>query len=92
MEYIIFCLVGAAGAFIRLLLGGKGLLLLPRVETMPNGSRHLNLGFISGLFIGAAAGWLAPSSLGMDSIVAFIAGYGGSDIIENLIERAKKLP
>jgi len=91
MEILIYCLVGACAGLLRLLISGKGIIPLPRIETK-HGHKFINLGFVTPLIIGAIAGWLAPSALGVNSIVAFLSAYGGVDFIENLIERMRKLP
>jgi len=90
MEVVFFALAGAAGGFIRALITGKGVIVLPRIQVV-RGSRHLNLGILCPVLIGAFSGWLAPATLGVNSIVAAIAGYSGSDFIENIIERRIKL-
>jgi len=89
MEILFFALAGAAGGFIRAIITGKGLIAVPKVQVV-RGSRHLNLGIIAPILIGAFAGWLAPATLGVNSVVAAIAGYSGSDFIENIIERRLK--
>jgi len=90
-EMALFAAVGLLFGFVRAIVTGKGLIALPRIETK-NEHKFLNLGVIAPMIIGAAAGWLAPYSLGVDMVVAALAGYTGADFIENLIERAKKLP
>ena len=87
---VIYALTGAAGGFIRAVITGKGVIPLPRVERAPGGSPHLNLGFLAPMAIGALAGYLAPAALGVDSVVSAMAGYAGSDFLENLIERRLK--
>ena len=85
MEYLFFALIGGFAGFVRSVITGKGLIALPKVETKGT-HKFLNLGFIAPIIIGCFAGWLAPYHLGVDSAVAGLAGYCGSDIIENLIE------
>jgi hypothetical protein len=87
---VAYALMGAAGGLIRTVITGKGIIPLPRVEEKVGGSRHLNLGFLAPMAIGALAGYLAPAALGVDSVVSAIAGYAGSDFLENLIERSLK--
>ena len=91
MEYLIYALLGAFGAFIRCLITGKGIIALPKIKEQ-QGSKYINLGIVAPLFIGAFAGWLAPAHLGVNSVVAAIAGYAGTDFIENIVERVAKLP
>ncbi|KKM96135.1 hypothetical protein LCGC14_1181130 [marine sediment metagenome] len=91
MEYLLYAGLGALGGFVRVLITGKGMIALPRFQEV-KGSRHLNLGFLVPLVIGAFAGWLAPATLGVNGVVAAIAGYSGSDMVENIIERARRLP
>ena len=88
MEILIYCLVGGLAGFLRCAISEKGLVPLPKIEVKGT-HRFLNLGILFPIMIGAIAGWLAPSTLGMDSIVAFIAGWGGTDLLENIIERIK---
>lgn len=84
---LIWILAGAAGGVIRTIVTGKGIVPLPFVKTVAEGSRHLNLGILAPMFIGALAGYLTSNSLGVDGAVAAIAGYAGSDFLENLVER-----
>lgn len=91
MEYLIYAALGAAGAFVRCLITGKGVVALPKIKQQ-QGSRYINLGLLAPLFIGAFAGWLAPAHLGVNGVVAAIAGYAGTDFIENVVERIGKLP
>ena len=87
---ILYALTGAGGGLIRTVVTGKGIIVLPRVHEKPGGSRHLNLGFLAPMAIGALAGYLAPTALGVDGIVAAMAGYAGTDFLENLVERRLK--
>ena len=80
---------GAMGGFIRTLVSGKGFIVLPAVKDGPEGKR-LDLGFIAPMCIGALAGYLGPTSLGTDGMVAAISGYVGTDMLENLAERFLK--
>ena len=89
---LIWLVAGAIGGLFRAIIGGKGILLLPRIHTVVGGSRHLNLGVVAPILIGAAAGFIAPYSLKVDGIVAFMAGYMGSDVLENLVERTFHKP
>lgn len=91
MEYLIYALLGAFGGFIRCLITGKGIIALPKIKEQ-QGSKYINLGIVAPLLIGAFAGWLAPAHLGVNGVVAAIAGYAGSDVIENIAERIIKLP
>jgi len=86
---LFYAFMGAAGGLVRAVVTGKGVIALPRVEEV-QGSKHLNLGFLAPLIIGAVAGYLAPSALGINGVVAALAGYTGTDFIENLIERRLK--
>jgi len=90
-EYLLFAALGGIAGFIRLLLTNKGLIPLPRIVEQ-RGSRFVNLGFLAPVLIGLVAGALAPYALHQDSFIAFVSGYFGSDVIENLVERAKGLP
>lgn len=83
---LVYALMRAIGGFVRLLVTGKGVIPLPQLQQVA-GSRHLNLGFLTPAAIGALAGYLTAGSLGVDSVVAAIAGYSFSDGLENLIER-----
>jgi len=84
-EIVIFAIAGALGGLVRQVITGEGILPLPKVS-----EGKLDLGFTSALIIGAFAGWLAPYSLGVDSVIAGLAGYAGQDAIENILERVLK--
>jgi len=90
-EYLLFAALGGLAGFIRLVLTNKGMIPLPKIVEQ-KGSRYVNLGFITPIVIGLVAGGLAPHALGANSFIAFVSGYFGSDVIENLVERAKGLP
>jgi len=90
-EVVMFAIAGLIGGLIRAIVTGKGLIALPRIQSRDR-ARYLNLGVLAPMAIGAFAGWLAPHALGVDAVVAALAGYSGTDFIENLIERGKKLP
>lgn len=87
---IISALAGGLGGLTRLLVSGKGILPLPRIEQVSGGSPHLNLGFLAPIIIGAIAGALTNQALHVDGIVAFISGWAGADGVENAIERLLK--
>jgi len=91
MEILWYALAGAFGGFVRAIITGKGLILLPHI-VVQDGQKYLNLGILAPLLIGAFAGWIAPAKLGIDSVVGALAGYTGADLIENLSERILKLP
>lgn len=91
MHILFYALAGAFGGFIRAIITGKGVILLPHI-VVQDGQKYLNLGILAPLLIGAFAGWIAPTKLGVDSVVGALAGYSGADLIENLVERAFRLP
>jgi len=90
-EIAVFAIAGLVGGLIRAIITGKGLIALPRIEKKDE-ARYLNLGVLAPMAIGAFARWLAPYALGVDAVVAALAGYDGADFIENAIERVLKLP
>lgn len=88
MEWFIPPLLGSLGALVRILMAGKGVILLPKYEQ--KGSRYiLNLGFLAPALIGACCGWLVPHSIGADGFLSFLSGYSGGHFIEHLIERRR---
>lgn len=84
---LVYIVAGAFGGLVRLLVTGKGILVLPTVQVVPGGSPHLNLGFLAPMIIGAAAGLVSPYTLGVNGVFSILSGYVGADGIENLIER-----
>jgi len=90
-EIIIFAIAGAFGGFVRTIITGKGIIMLPGKD-VKKGHTFINLGFLAPVVIGIGAGIIAPYSLGVDAVISFLAGYSGSDIIENAVERYLKLP
>jgi len=91
VEIFIYIIIGAIAGLVRAVITGKGLIPLPRVVSK-KGHKFINLGILSPIVIGAVAGWLAPATLGINGVVAFIAAYAGADFIENVVERIKKFP
>ena len=87
---VVYAFMGAVGGLARVVVTGKGIIAIPQVEHIPNGSPHLNLGALAPLFIGALAGYISQASRGVDGVVSALAGYAGSDGIENIIERRLK--
>ena len=70
-------IIGALGALMKDILKDNQL-------TLPKCSGgNFSLGFIGGMIIGGAAGYLVDT----DPVTAFLAGYAGSEIIENLIAK-----
>ena len=84
---LISILAGVGGGVVRAIITGKGIITLPSIHKVAGGSSHLNLGIIAPMAIGALAGYVAPYSLGVDGVVAALAGYAGTDLIENMVER-----
>ena len=82
IEILCFASAGVFGALVRQLVTGEGTLALPEIH-----QHRVNLGFVSGMIIGAFAGVIAPYELGVDCVVAALSGYVGQDLTENLIER-----
>jgi len=91
LEFVAYALAGFFAGIVRAVVTGKGRILLPKKERY-NEHEFLNLGFLAPAIIGALAGFLAPHGLGVNTVVAAMAGYVGADFIENVIERALKLP
>jgi len=91
MEYAFYAIMGFLGGVVRAIVTGKGVILLPRL-TEQEGSKYMNLGFLTPALVGAFVGFLAPHAVGTNGVIAGLAGYAGVDMIENLIERALKLP
>ena len=91
MEYFLCALVGGAGGFIRVIISGKGIICLPKV-CQQGPAKYVNLGILAPVIIGAFAGWLASAQLEASIALAALAGYAGSDFIENLAERVARLP
>ncbi len=79
MSLLYFFLFGMAGALIKDIVK-DGSIQLPRVE-----DRKLYLGFVGSALVGGSVGALIDGSF----TIAFLSGYVGYSIIENLL--AKKL-
>jgi len=90
-EVLLYMLIGALAGLVRALVTGKGLLALPKVEEI-NGTLYINSGFLLAAVIGGFAGAIAPYVLGVNCVVAALAGYVGEDFIENAIERTLGYP
>ena len=82
VEVFVYALAGMTGGMIRAIVTGEGSLILPRLH-----ERRLDLGSFSSMIVGAIAGVVAPYAIGVNSVIAFVAGYVGNDVIENLAER-----
>lgn len=87
LHVLLFMGAGALGGLVRAVITGKGLVVLPRVVEIDGSSPHLNLGVLAPILVGALAGLLAPASLGVNGIISAMAGYAGTDFIENMVER-----
>ena len=85
VEVLIYAVAGFFGGLVRILVSGEGVLILPKTY-----QGRIDLGFLSSLIIGAIAGSIAPHAIGVNSVIAFFAGYVGNDLLENLAERALK--
>jgi len=88
---LLYILIGALAGIVRALVTGKGLLMLPKVEEV-NGALYVNCGFILAAIIGGFTGAIAPYVLGVDCVIAALAGYVGEDFIENSVERVLGYP
>jgi len=91
LEWLLFILAGALAGVVRTVIEGKGVLVLPHV-VVRRGVKMLNLGFLSAAIIGGLAGYVAPYALGVDTLIAALAGFAGSHVIEHLVEKRLKLP
>jgi hypothetical protein len=82
IEVIIYALMGGLGGLVRSVITGEGVIVLPKVH-----EGRVDLGVIASVIIGMFAGMIAPYSLGVDGVIAALAGYAGADFIENALER-----
>lgn len=83
-QILAYAAFGAFGGIVRDLVSHKGVVVLPHYQ---KDERNLKLGFVSTAIIGAAAGILAPWTLGVNAMISLLCGYAGSDFIENLAEK-----
>jgi len=90
-EVLLYILIGALAGIVRALVTGKGLLALPKIEEV-NGTLYINSGFLLAAVIGGFAGAIAPYVLGVNCVIAALAGYVGEDFIENAVERTLGYP
>ena len=81
MELFFLALAGGAGALIKDIVKDNKL-VLPKFE---NGT--LLLGFIGGLVIGAAIGYLVDQN----PTTAFFGGYAGSQMLYSLVPKKKEV-
>lgn len=91
-QIVVFMAAGLFGGFVRALVTGKGMIMLPKIEHVDGGSPHLNLGFLAPMIIGAGAGLLGPYAFGVNGVLSFLSGYAGTDLLENVVERTFKKP
>jgi len=75
MTILIFFIAGACGALVKDIIRDNKIKLPKKV----NG--EFSLGFLGGMMIGGVSGILADK----DPVNAFLAGYTGASVIENLI-------
>jgi len=75
MSILIFFLAGALGALVKDLIEDNTLELPKKI----NG--RFSFGFLGGMVIGGAAGYLVDQN----PTTAFLSGYAGTSVIENLI-------
>lgn len=80
MELFILALAGGLGAFIKDIVKDNKL-ILPRYD---NGS--ITLGFIGGIIIGAAVGYLVDQN----PTTAFFGGYAGSQMLTALVSKNER--
>jgi len=82
VEVLIYALAGGFGGLVRSVITGEGVIVLPKVH-----EGRVDLGILTSVIIGMFAGMIAPYSLGVDGVIAALAGYAGADFIENALER-----
>jgi hypothetical protein len=82
VEVLIYALAGGFGGLVRSIITGEGVIALPKVH-----EGRVDLGVLASVIIGVFAGVIAPYSLGVDGVIAALAGYAGADFIENALER-----
>lgn len=75
MSILIFFLAGALGALIKDIVE-EGEIVLPKKT-----DGRLSLGFLGGMAIGGIAGYLVDQN----PITAFLTGYAGTSVIENMM-------
>lgn len=81
MEICFLLLAGAAGAVVKDVLKDNCLVMPKLIDG------KLTLGFLGGVFIGAAVGYLVDG----DPFTAFLGGFAGFQILESLIPKEKKV-
>jgi len=91
LEWLVFIVAGVLAGIVRSVVEGKGVIVLPHL-VVKRGVKCLNLGFLSSAVIGGLAGYAAPYGLGLDTLIAVLAGYVGSHVVEHLVERKLGLP
>jgi len=91
LEWLVYILAGALAGIVRTVIEGKGIIILPHVVERDR-VKMFNLGFLSAAVIGGLAGFIAPYGYGADTLMAALAGFAGSHVIEHLAERKLKLP
>jgi len=79
-EILILALAGAFGAFVKDIVKDNKLVM----PSYKDGS--ILLGFIGGVIIGAAVGYLVDQS----PTTAFFSGYAGSQMLYSLVPKEKK--
>jgi len=76
-EILFFFIVGAAGALTKDILTNNSL------ELPHKKGGNLYLGFLGGMIVGGVTGYLVDNNL----TTAFLAGYAGTSVIENLLSK-----
>lgn len=78
-EIVILAIAGALGALISDIIQDNTLTLPEKIDNT------IILGSLGGVIIGAVAGYIIDGSF----LTAFLAGYTGKEVIENLIGKTK---
>lgn len=78
-DWLLLLICGAAGAFIKDTLTDNKI-QLPKFD-----GGYLHLGSLGGIIIGSLAGYIVDN----DPITAFLGGYAGTQIIQNLVTPKK---
>jgi len=80
VDILLLLLFGTLGALTKDILKDNKLVLPKKKDGA------LYLGCLGGLIIGAMAGYLVDN----DPVTAFLGGFGGTQIIENLVVNGRK--